>query len=334
MHQQCAPAWLKRLKCFAVERHARRFLSLVAANHCLMSAETLPLLSWNWLMQSTTHAQHAANKRQSSSGKTCQESSTPVTTHSDASSARLLAKAVRCNRQGGRWSNAGCVYGPSRTVAWRTLDAQYFGLAKQRRRVFVVASSRTGFDPFAILFEREGVRRDTAPSREAREGAAIRAENGVDFRGWPSEVACTLNAAYGEKLGLENQHVFQGAWLFVPHPVIAFHVNAQASQLPSEGRDTSVTAALTRSQYAGVATKDAVRRLMPVECERLQGFNDNYTAIPWNNRTAEKCADNPRCKAIGNSWAVPCVRWIGQRIERALRTADNDNSTPASEAAA
>lgn len=70
---------------------------------------------------------------------------------------------------GGRWTDAGCVLGPKRAVAWRILDAQYFGLAQRRRRVFVIASAREGFDPAAVLFEFEGVRKDTAPSREAGE---------------------------------------------------------------------------------------------------------------------------------------------------------------------
>lgn len=59
----------------------------------------------------------------------------------------------------------------------------------------------------------------------------------------------------------------------------------------------------------------AVRRLTPVECERLQGFPDNYTRIPWRGKPAEDCPDGPRYKAIGNSWAVPKFRWLGQRIE-------------------
>lgn len=66
---------------------------------------------------------------------------------------------------GKKWQDAGCVYGPKRTIAWRVLDAQYFGLAQRRRRVFVVASARDGFDPTEVLFEREGMRRDTAPRR-------------------------------------------------------------------------------------------------------------------------------------------------------------------------
>jgi DNA (cytosine-5)-methyltransferase 1 len=59
-----------------------------------------------------------------------------------------------------------------------------------------------------------------------------------------------------------------------------------------------------------------VRRLMPIECERLQGFSDDWTKIPYRNKDADKCPDGPRYKALGNSWAVPCARWIGERIER------------------
>ncbi len=59
-----------------------------------------------------------------------------------------------------------------------------------------------------------------------------------------------------------------------------------------------------------------VRRLTPVECERLQGFPDNYTAIPWRKKPATECPDGPRYKALGNSWAVPVARWIGERINK------------------
>jgi DNA (cytosine-5)-methyltransferase 1 len=73
---------------------------------------------------------------------------------------------------GGKWTNAGVALGPARAIAWRILDAQYFGLAQRRRRVFVVASARAGFDPAAILLEFEGLRRDTPPRRETGQDAA------------------------------------------------------------------------------------------------------------------------------------------------------------------
>ena len=139
---------------------------------------------------------------------------------------------------GGKWTDAGCVYGPQRAVAWRVTDAQFFGVPQRRRRVFVVASARDGFDPAAVLFEFDGVRRDSAPSRSAGKEIAgtlnARTDGGgfpgtdeacsgyglhVATAGWPAEVASTLNAAFVQKLGLENQHINSGAPLFVPHPV-------------------------------------------------------------------------------------------------------------------
>jgi DNA (cytosine-5)-methyltransferase 1 len=63
----------------------------------------------------------------------------------------------------------------------------------------------------------------------------------------------------------------------------------------------------------------AVRRLTPRECERLQGFDDDHTLIPWRNKPADQCPDGPRYKALGNSMAVPCMAWIGKRIDAVER---------------
>jgi site-specific DNA-cytosine methylase len=82
---------------------------------------------------------------------------------------------------GGKWTNAGYVLGPKRAVAWRVLDAQYFGVAQRRKRVFVVASARDDFDPAAVLFEFDCVRRDTAPSRETGKAIAPCVTNGPSF---------------------------------------------------------------------------------------------------------------------------------------------------------
>ena len=67
-----------------------------------------------------------------------------------------------------------------------------------------------------------------------------------------------------------------------------------------------------------VAAASAVRRLTPEECEKLQGFTVHYTRIPWRGRPAEQCPDGPRYKSLGNSFAVPCVLWIGKRIDASL----------------
>jgi DNA (cytosine-5)-methyltransferase 1 len=202
---------------------------------------------------------------------------------------------------GGKWQNAGCVFGSQRTIAWRVCDAQYFGVAQRRKRVFVVASARADINPAEILFEFEGLRRDIAPSREARQSAAPTVTAGPPFSRTGNDrveteaiVSMCLNDGSMGRLDAESE-------TFVPcvYPTIEAVDGKKwgSNQWVNQGK------AIVQSQ---------VRRLTPVECERLQGFPDNYTNIK------DKCPDGPRYKALGNSWAVPVVRWIGARIQRAI----------------
>ena len=85
------------------------------------------------------------------------------------------------------------------------------------------------------------------------------------------------------------------------------HEDGVMSTLPAGNNDNG-------GHYTKTVTASTVRRLTPVECERLQGFPDNFTAIPWRKKGAEDCPDGPRYKALGNSMAVPVMRWIGERI--------------------
>lgn len=84
---------------------------------------------------------------------------------------------------------------------------------------------------------------------------------------------------------------------------------------------------LTRGHSHAVATASVVRKLMPVECERLQGFPDNWSQIPYRGKPAEQCPDAPRYKALGNSWCVPVVRWIGHRIQKELELSQENQTT-------
>lgn len=102
-------------------------------------------------------------------------------------------------------------------------------------------------------------------------------------------------------------------------PAVAFKIGAGA-QAGSIGFEEEVSPTLTATDSGtqrspGLLQHSAVRRLTPVECERLQGFPDNFTAIPWGKKAAEDCPDGPRHKALGNSMAVPVMRWIGERIQ-------------------
>ena len=220
--------------------------------------------------------------------------------------------------------------------AYRVLDAQFFGVAQRRRRVFVVGYLGDWRPPAAVLFERESLSGNPAPSREARKEAAGSPAERPGERSWPADVTCTLNAAYGDKQGLEDQHALNGASMFVPdvvgpltagmskgprgtesvdsNHVLAFPSNANADAMGALGYDVSPSM-LAGGDPPAVAKGMAVRRLTPTECERLQGFPDGFTQIPYRNKPADKCPDGPRYKALGNSMAVPVMRWIGERIQ-------------------
>ncbi|WP_213628282.1 DNA cytosine methyltransferase [Pseudomonas sp. Pc102] len=434
----------------------------------------------------------------------------------------LVGESDALQPSGGKWTNAGCVYGPKRTAAWRVLDAQYFGVAQRRRRVFVVASARRGFDPAAVLFEPEGVRRDTPPRRgegqdlagrapfgpalqcgcgsilelsvgpwgcpncEGEEGPAVEVMAGVPAFGGENQggslfqagalnahglrndfatetfcvaptitgggrkdggysyddipaVTATLTAQYGKNGGIPAGNDY------TPVNLIAGTLNAngkaagsatqqdaesgllvvhgtqdpcvQLEQAHTLGRDNGQENAVFAIQAGalrtnpvsgpdgvGVQTEHAytlearaevqavcitgdvthtlkaegfdasedgtgrgqpivfdptqitspacgsnpqpggpchtlasgarpptlagsqVRRLTPRECERLQGFPDDYTLIPWRGKPADECPDGPRYKAIGNSKAVPVVRWIGRRLLEQLAETNNARS--------
>ena len=119
-----------------------------------------------------------------------------------------------------------------------------------------------------------------------------------------------VNAQYEPRI--EESDVMSTLVAKGPHAVAqSFNVNARPDEMKLE---TEVSGTLTVSQNSGLFQNMAVRRLTPVECERLQGFPDGYTDIPWNNKP--ESPDSHRYKAMGNSMAVPVMRWIGQRIEK------------------
>lgn len=202
------------------------------------------------------------------------------------------------------------------SFAYRVLDAQYFGVPQRRRRVFVVGHLGDWRGPAVVLFEPESLRRDSQASRKAREAAADGTGNRTKTNGWPKRIAPTLDCDFATKHGQNNQHIRSGSGLFVP--ATAFAENSRG-ELRLEGGDGSRTGAISRGGgkpgqgYPAIASRIGVRRLTPTECERLQGFPDGHTLITYKGKLAP---DGPRYKAIGNSMAVPIMRWIGQRIAK------------------
>jgi len=240
---------------------------------------------------------------------------------------------------GGKWADAGCVLGPARTVAWRVLDAQYFGLAQRRRRVFVIADAGGRADPAQVLLERDGLRRDSPPSRQSRQDtagpAACRAFGGNNTSG-PIDVATALNACASAsgRMDFETEtfvtHSLRGEGFDASEdgtgrgtPLVPVAFDCKASTpVAAEAIAPTLRAmnAIGRDNAGGqlaVHHHLGVRRLTPRECERLQGFPDDYTRIPWRGRPADRCPDGPRYRALGNSMAVPVMHWIGSRIQAA-----------------
>ncbi|WZX60339.1 Dam family site-specific DNA-(adenine-N6)-methyltransferase [Salmonella enterica subsp. diarizonae serovar 58:r:z53] len=355
--------------------------------------------------------------------------------------AGIAGESSELQPAGGKWTHAGCVSGPQRVIAWRVLDAQFFGVAQRRKRVFVVASARKGFDPAEVLFEFESVRREpqtavTADTGNGAEGGShwdnpanphptlnqsnniggivasnqeIFAQRGAgivsayrmtafgeysgdgtastvkardykdatDLAVTYSDISRTLlsksNSSMAEDLDtyaihgtqdpdanhelahtLGRNHGQENACIAFSYkdngadatadlsptiragnhdsshansgqpPAIAYAFKAgQGAKAGgigyAEEQSPTLTSASSGTNLApAVIHGVAVRRLTPVECERLQGFHDNHTLIPWRGKDAADCPDGPRYKAIGNSMAVPVMRWIGERIAAAL----------------
>lgn len=303
--------------------------------------------------------------------------------------AALAGEKTELSPPGGRWTNAGYVLGPERSIAWRVLDAQYFGLAQRRARVFVVACPRGGADPREILFEREGLRRDTPPMRTGTAGTSAR---NTHWEGGPHPALMARKGSGG--IGASNQELQSGAMLVpiyqiegnnqgsggnrgwaeieapaftactgTPQPAafsfqergyakgpsvgiqeeLAYALlNPGAGSRNNERCIASFSAPIETTGYQGDVVYDSslvapclssqggnngggagfllhhhyqVRRLTPRECERLQGFPDDYTRIPWKGKPAEVCPDGPRYSAIGNGMAVGVMAWLGYRIE-------------------
>ncbi len=184
-----------------------------------------------------------------------------------------------------KWEKSGVLFGPKRNIAWRVLDAKFFGLPQQRKRLFLIATD-TSINPESILFEKAN---------------------------YSEELFSIVN---GKKS--KNTHTPS---LFDEEPInkkknSVRHLNQHKVEIFREYTDCLYTAYGTKwngnaAAYNGslyFSQNDKVRRLTPLECERLMGFSDNYTLVPG-------VSDTQRYQAIGNSWPIPVINWIGQRIQ-------------------
>jgi DNA (cytosine-5)-methyltransferase 1 len=206
--------------------------------------------------------------------------------------------------------------------AYRILDAQFFGVAQRRRRVFVVGCLGDQRRAGSVLFERERMCRHPAKSAAKEKDAA------------PAIAGCLGSRMRKDELDGHGAYVMDAVTQYGQN---AGALTARYDSSPASTRHNPMAVAMGRRVVGTLdASVDAKwgcqqwvdgghdgrkhsgpRRLTPRECERLQGFPDDYTLIPYRGKAAEDCPDGPRYKAIGNSMAVPCMRWIGERIAAA-----------------
>jgi DNA (cytosine-5)-methyltransferase 1 len=234
----------------------------------------------------------------------------------------------------GGWRTGGVVVGPKRTAVWRLLDARYFGVAQRRRRVFVVAGPGDLCGP-EILFESESCGGDHRPSAAAGQEVAGTLGFGSGGRGYRNDldgsgafvpfVKVVRSGARDDDGNLPPdvwRHV-ETAPTLAGHDlgsdtratVLAAFDSTWSGRYPMNDDDLSPTlkvgSSLGIASPPAVATNLAVRRLTPVECERLMGWNDDHTR--WADDGTE-IADSHRYRMCGNGVVSPVARWIGTRL--------------------
>jgi len=229
--------------------------------------------------------------------------------------------------------------------AYRVLDAQWVrtqrhprAVPQRRRRIFVVGCLGDPTAAAQVLFERESVCRDSAPRRAQGEGVAgtLAARSGecrnnheqlvtshevapcseTTSNDYSRADGFTMVAGTLGNRGLRSHTEIDGHGAYVPVMSIQ---GAATRANPASGPDGSGVSCVTVKGDGGgskphVQYSMTVRRLTPREYERLQGFPDDWTLIPWRGKPADECPDGPRYKALGNSMACNCMAWIGERI--------------------
>lgn len=194
-----------------------------------------------------------------------------------------------------KWNKSGYLEGPNRNVAWRVIDAKYFGLAQQRKRLYVLAGGKD-FRPDQVLFE-------------------FASQN----------ILKKLKSAKQENSNIDSFNLFSQN--ITPKEITegkVFYKEGSKFEIFREYTDCLYSAYGTKwngnaAAYNGslfIAQNDRIRRFTPLECERLMGFPDNYTFVNGHS-------DTNRFQAVGNSWAVPVVKWLGKRINYFLQHSDN-----------
>jgi DNA (cytosine-5)-methyltransferase 1 len=198
------------------------------------------------------------------------------------------------------------------------LDAQFFGVPQRRRRVYLVASFGDWRRSAEVLFEQESLRGNTTPPLRERDNATAHNDEDTPLpillrgTGWNGgHISQTLDAVLYKRQALPEKNRFPA--ILVPTWSRETATDDWRCNLHNTDVERCTCPGLDEwaehDLYPYFPT--SLRYLTPRECERLQGFPDDWTAVPYRGKPA---ADGPRYKAIGNSMAVPVMRWIAERI--------------------
>lgn len=255
----------------------------------------------------------------------------------------VAENAVIPRPAGGKWRNSGCIVGDGFSVAWRVLDAQFWGVPQRRRRIALVADFGGGSAP-EILFERKSVQRGIEES--GGEGKGIAADFETDIREAVFDISqrrdgvrCyknispTISALAGTGgnnvplcFGVDTYNqceTGEKAKSLVGHsdtdglPVICYRESSYGDYETGAGTLKASGGCLGGGSETLAVEKYKVRRLTPLECERLQGYPDGWTDIgEWVDGKGKKhkSSDAARYKALGNSIALPPWKWILKRL--------------------
>ena len=236
----------------------------------------------------------------------------------------------RPSGRGGRWSKAGAIAGNGWSLAWRQLDSQHFGIAQRRKRIALVADFG-GQRAAEILFERTGVSGnpdESIKAWEATPGHSQASPSGCDrtgervvydARGNGDGRTCPTITGDHENRITDYTAIAIERKTFNEQSFSSYKESGKCSTLKAKAGNIGNG---SECLIAEKASRWIVRRLTPVECERLQGYPDDYTNIgDWTDSKGKKhkYAESPRYKALGNSIALPQWLWLVQRIRPYLK---------------
>ena len=229
----------------------------------------------------------------------------------------------------GGWKSGGVCIGPKRSAVWRVLDAQAFGVPQRRRRIFLIAGPRElASRVIDILFEPESSERNSTEGRKTGQEAAGKTQDriGTSSVGALTEISQSILARYGSRGDLETEtfiveNIFSNSTQ-ESKPYVAFDSNYSGQYSIVNNGDISPTIKIgsnLNGQPPAIGCGDIIRRLTPVECERLMGWPDNYTEVGLaDNRFDVNISNSQRYRICGNGIVSNVTYWIGNQLNKVL----------------